>query len=80
MPAGPGLDIRALGGVRVAGVNSGTQTSADPSIAAYGSAGGGGSTTDSLSALSPTKPAGLAFSSGVIAVGLLVLIYHSLPK
>lgn len=80
---GPGLDIRALGGVKVASVNSGTQMSADPAIAAYGAAGapaGGDGLGSGLSALSPTKPAGLAVTSGVVAVGLLILIYHSLPK
>lgn len=41
--------------------------------------GGSGSAGSLLGALNPLKAFGLTFWSGVIAVGLLVVIRHSLP-
>lgn len=78
----PGLQLNVMGGVK-ASSTTGTTGSGRPAATASDAAFGPGYTQPGMpspgQALAPNDPFGVAFWSGVAALGLLLLIRHSLP-
>lgn len=75
-----GLNLR--GGVSATSGN-GRSTSQAPSTAGEAAFGPGYTapgTPSTANALAPTDPFGVAFCSGVLALALLMVIRHSLPR
>lgn len=78
----PGLNLGAGAQVRVGGQPSygsipNPTTSAQ---AGYGYAGTDSGSSQGLAALLPNDPAGVTFLWGVVATGLLVFMYWSMPR
>jgi len=80
-----GLNLGVMGGVRASTTpqtGSGFSSSPSPSTATEAGFGPGYSqsgTPSTAAALTPNDPFGVAFWGGVVALGLLVIIRHSLP-
>lgn len=77
----PGLQLGVMGGVK-ASANTGTgatQPATSAGQAAYGPGYTGAGTPSRAQALAPNDPFGVAFWTGIAALGFLLLIRHSLP-
>lgn len=77
----PGLNLGVMGGVK-ASAGSGYTSTANPATATEAGFGPGYSnmgTPTRLAILAPNDPFGVAFWAGIAAIGLLLLIRHSLP-
>lgn len=76
--------LSLMGNVKVAGNSSGYSSSAPDGGTATQMAFGPGYTQagspGAKSALLPNDPFGIAFWAGIAAIGLLVVIRHSLPR
>lgn len=75
----PGLTLGVMGGVRAQPVSGGSSGPVTATEAAFGPGYSQAGTPSIGSALFPNDPFGIAFWTGVAALGLLVLIRHSLP-
>lgn len=82
----PGLHMGVNGGVKFNdyGGGQGFTSSTNPSSATEAGFGSGytqpGSPSGLISAVTPNDPFGVAFCSGVLALGILLFIRHSLPR
>jgi hypothetical protein len=74
-----GLNLMGMGGARVTGGYTGGNAST-ASQSAFGSGVSTGNYPSNASALAPNDPFGVALWTSVVAVGLLLLIRHSLPN
>jgi hypothetical protein len=74
----PGLNLGAGAQVRVGAPYNYGSVSA-PTTASQAAFGPGIDAAASVSALSPTNPAGLATWTGIAGLALLIFIYYSLP-
>lgn len=81
----PGLHLGVNGGVKFSdyGGGQGFSSSTSPGSATEAGFGSGytqpGQPSSLTSALTPNDPFGMAFWGGVVALGLLLFIRHSLP-
>jgi hypothetical protein len=84
MPGGLSLKMRGYGGVGMTGAPAfGTQASYGPPVSATQAAFGPGSTARTPSAVDvfcPNDGLGVAIWAGIIAIGLLAFVRHSLPN
>lgn len=77
----PGLKLGVMGGVS-SSQTAGTGSVSPPSSATEAAFGPGytnGGSPSTLNAITPNDPFGIAFIGGLVALGLLLLIRHSLP-
>lgn len=79
----PGLNLNVMGGVKASGSGNGFSPTV-PSNSSATAKGFGQAFTDTgnpsnVQAFIPNDPFGIAFWGGIVAVGLLVVIRHSLP-
>lgn len=78
-----GLNLGVMGGVRAQANAGGNGTVVNPTTATQAAFGAGATASgrpSAAQALTPNDPFGIAFWGGVAALGLLLVIRHSLPQ